>query len=200
VYLLLAVLLFPGILRDPLIYDFGISLVPASFFVTGILAGGMATALKRVLSVDLRGRMLEFTVLLVTLWLVTISWGLVWAFFGDTHQCKGVLGPVSIDSSMLSNIGRFVFQPATKWFSMWDRVALNSPVKNWICVSEENCFAHSHLANPDFYLEDENCASDVLLVSGLWMSSAVVLVVTIILKKYERRVRARGRGRRPHQD
>jgi hypothetical protein len=183
-----------------MIYDIGISLVPASFFVIGILAGGVATTLKRFLLLDLRGRLLEFTVLLVTTWLVTISWGLVWGFFGDTHQCKGVLGPVSTDVIMLSNTGRFVFRPIKKWFSIADGMALHSPVKKWICVSKEGCFAHSHLANPDFYLEDENCASDVLLVSGLWMSAAAVLVVTSILKKHERRLRARGRERRPHQD
>jgi hypothetical protein len=202
VYSLAAVAVFPGILNDPLIYDFGISMVPASFFVIGVLAGGMATALKRFLFVDLRGRLLEFSVLLVTLWLVTITWGLVWAFFGDVSQCKGVFGPASLDSMVLTTIRRFVFQPGRKWFSMWDRLALQSPLwlQKFVCVSSDHCFAHSYLANPYFYLEEENCASDILLVGGLWMSAAVVLLVTSVLKKHERRVHARGRGRRPHED
>ena len=202
VYSLAAVALFPGVLRDPLIYDFGISMVPASFFVIGVLTGGMATALKRCLFVDLRGRLLEFSVLLVTCWLVTITWGLVWAFFGDVSRCKGVFGPVSVDSLVLATIRRFVFQPGQKWFSMWDRLALQLPLRlqKFVCMSSEHCFAHSHLANPYFYLEEENCASDILLVGGLWMSAAVVLLVTGVMKKHERRVRARGRGRRPHED
>lgn len=203
VYLLLALALFPGVLKDPLIYDFGISLVPASFFVIGILAGGVAQFLKKCFLVDLRGRMLEFAVLLVTLWLVNVSWGLTWAFFGDTAQCKGVFGPASPDSKVLKAVHRLVFSPGQVWFSTWDRLALQTPrfVSSWMCRGEPDyCFAHSHLGNPEFYLENENCASDALLISGLWMSAAVVLAVTSALKKHERRVRARGRARRPHQD
>ena len=202
VYLSLAYALFPNVLKDPLIYDVGISLIPASFYIVGVLAGGIAQALKKCLLVDLRGRMLEFTVLLVTLWLVNVSWGLVWAFFGQTSRCKGVLGPASSDSKVLSVVHRLVFSPGQVWFSTWDRLALQTPARmsRFICQSPDHCFANSHLGNPDFYLNEEKCASDVLLVTGLWMSAAVILVITSELKRHERRARARGRARRPHQD
>jgi hypothetical protein len=200
VYTLLALALFPGIIRDPLIYDFGISLVPVSFFVIGILAGGIAQVMKKCFLVDMRGRMLELSVLLVTLWLVNVSWGLVWAFFGDVSQCKGVFGPASTDSKVLTAVRHFLFVPSQVWFNTWDRLALQTPqwLSRFLCQSTDHCFANSHLGNPDFYLESDSCASDVMLVSGLWMSAAVVLVITSVLKKHERR--ARGRARRPHQD
>jgi hypothetical protein len=202
VYSLLALALFPGILKDPLIYDFGALLVAASFFVVGILAGGLAQFLKKCLKVDLRGRMLECAVVLVTLWLVNVTWGLVWAFFGETSQCKGVFGPVSPNSEVLTAVHRVVLVPAQVWFSSWDRVALQTPqwISRFLCQSAEHCFANSHSGNAGFYLENENCASDVLLVSSVWTSAAVVLVITSALKKHERRARARGRARRPHQD
>lgn len=200
VYTLLALALFPGIIRDPLIYDFGISLVPVSFFVIGSLAGGIAQVMKKCFLVDMRGRMLELSVLLVTLWLVNVSWGLVWAFFGDVSQCKGVFGPASTDSKVLTAVRHFLFVPSQVWFNTWDRLALQTPqwLSRFLCQSTDHCFANSHLGNPDFYLESDNCASDVMLVSELWMSAAVVLVITSALKKHERR--ARGRARRPHQD
>jgi len=82
----------PGILRDPLMYDLGLLIAPGSFLVIGVLAGGIATAFKKTAHIDLRGRTLEFTVLVGTLWLSAISWGLVQGFFGQSQACVGSLG------------------------------------------------------------------------------------------------------------
>ena len=76
--------LFPGILRDPLMYDLGLGFIPASFYIMSILGGGLATLLKKALGLDLRGRTFEMVVILLTLWLVFVSWGLVGAFFART--------------------------------------------------------------------------------------------------------------------
>jgi hypothetical protein len=111
-----ALLLFPGIWKDPLIYDFGFMLVPLNFFVVSVLAGGMATLLKKACLVDLRGRRLEVSVVFVTLWLTSVLWGLTWAFFGNYASCHGVLGlSSSQDSKVLEVLWRFVLSP---WRSM----------------------------------------------------------------------------------
>ena len=47
VYGIVTLLAFPGILRDPLVYDIGISFIPLSFYVMAILGGGIATVLKK---------------------------------------------------------------------------------------------------------------------------------------------------------
>jgi hypothetical protein len=83
---------FPGIMRDPLMYDLGLLLLPVDCIVIGILAGGMATVLKKSVGVDLRGRLLELVVLLGSIWLTAVSWGLVQGFFGAPSACWGSLG------------------------------------------------------------------------------------------------------------
>jgi len=84
------VLLFPGIRMFPAIYDIGLSLLLASFMVMGVIGGGVATIMKKVVGVDIRGRGLELIVVMQTLLLANVSWGLVWGFFGDVSQCWGV--------------------------------------------------------------------------------------------------------------
>ena len=66
------------------------SFLPINFLITGIIGGGVATGLKRVFALDIRGRMLEGLVVLITLWLTAISCGVVRGFFGDPSQCWGV--------------------------------------------------------------------------------------------------------------
>ena len=100
---------FPGIVRDPLMYDLGLCLIPISFVVMGILGGGMATLLKKSAGFDLRGRVFELIVVLATLWLVVISWGVVLGFFGDTSQCYGSLGAYPVSSIELDAHGILKF-------------------------------------------------------------------------------------------
>lgn len=206
--------LFPGILRDPLMYDLGLGFVPVSFYVMAILGGGVATVLKKSAGLDLRGRTFEVIVILLTLWLVFVSWGLVSAFFGDSTSCRGVFGSYrfsqdSNTSYLLAALRRFVLQPAASWFQMWDNLALNSGrwLRKTLCTQqEEGCFEHLHKANADFFFEEfdgENCASDLILVSRLFISAAFVASGSHIWKRRERQRRAARRPvrePRPHQE
>ena len=139
VYGALCLITFPGILRDPLMYDLGLFLLPFSFIVIGILAGGIATCLKKSFGLDLRGRLLELTVVLLTLWLTSVSWGLVKGFFGQSQSCHGSLGRrVEIpDNNMVASVSmtlywiqRLILDPARSYYLMWDRLALSSG--NWL--------------------------------------------------------------------
>ena len=58
----------PGVLTYPLIYDSGVTMLWTSFLVMGTLGGGIATLLKKKFGLDIRGRMLEAIVVLLTLW------------------------------------------------------------------------------------------------------------------------------------
>mmetsp|Transcript_13638 Transcript_13638/g.19082 ORF Transcript_13638/g.19082 Transcript_13638/m.19082 type:complete len:770 (+) Transcript_13638:165-2474(+) len=212
VYGIATVLAFPGILKDPLIYDLGLTLLPASFLVMGILGGGVATAFKKGLGIDMRGRTLELIVLILTTWLVLVSWGLVWAFFGEVSSCYGAMGSVVVeqgknDSRILSILEKFLFRPAQKWFLFWDGLGNNSGswLRKGLCSSnteEDTCFANLSKAKPDFFYESEGgekCASDLMLVTRVWSLAAATLVASTLLKRHDRNRRALARAR-PHQD
>ena len=53
------------------------------------LGGAIARLLKKRFGLDIRGRILEAIVVLFTLWLDNVGWGLVWAFF-EEGDCGGV--------------------------------------------------------------------------------------------------------------
>jgi hypothetical protein len=215
VYGVLTLLAFPGIVRDPLMYDLGLSILPMSFLVMGILGGGLATLLKKCAGMDIRGRSLEMAVVLLTLWLVLMSWGLVGAFFGDTNKCYGFLGMlrVSNDSQpfLLRSLRVVALQPARSWFLMWDRAAFHAGpwMRKALCTKnplKSGCFEHLPYANLDFYMTEsggEKCASDLVLVSALWIAAGFALAASNTLKRRERLRRAAARRRheiRPHQD
>jgi RING-variant domain len=96
VYGSLTLVTIPGILRDPLMYDIGICIIPASFVVMGILGGGFATVTKKWFGMDLRGRGMELAVVVGTIWFSVVSWGLVQGFFHarPNPTCYGVLGRI----------------------------------------------------------------------------------------------------------
>lgn len=96
------VLAFPGVLRDPVVYDLGLSCLLASFVVMGVIGGSIATSLKRGVGIDIRGRSLELTVVVLTLWMTCVSWGIVWGFFGEPSRCWGSFSSVM---NLLSNGG-----------------------------------------------------------------------------------------------
>ena len=215
VYGVVTLFLFPGILRDPLMYDLGLGFVPACFYVMAILGGGIATVLKKSSGIDLRGRTFEMVVVLLTLWFVIVSWGLVSAFFGDTSACHGVFGSYQVSqdnnpSYLLYGLRKFILQPAKVWFLMWDRLALKSGhwLRKALCTEQEfGCFEHLHNANSDFFLDEFDggrCASDLSLVSWLFISAAVVASGNHFWKRRERQRRAARRPirgePRPHQD
>mmetsp|Transcript_9014 Transcript_9014/g.22348 ORF Transcript_9014/g.22348 Transcript_9014/m.22348 type:complete len:750 (+) Transcript_9014:172-2421(+) len=211
VYGIATLLAFPGILRDPLVYDLGFSFIPLSFYVMAILGGGIATTLKKSISLDLRGRAFEVVVILLTLGLVIVSWGLLAAFFGDSSRCYGVLGSQQLSENdqlfqFLVRIQKSVLEPAKHWFLMWDRFALNSGAwpRKILCMpgqKDVGCFEHSHKANADFMFDDVDggrCSMDMVLVSSLLQGAALVAAGNHYWKRRERQRRAARRPRRHH--
>ena len=216
VYAALGLYLFPGVLTDPLVYDMGVAFLPVSFYVMGILAGGVATVMKKGVGLDLRGRMLEIVVVVMTLWLFQVTWGVVWAFFGDASMCMGLLGTSSSEEvqktpMLLQILRQGLFRPAQAWVLFWDRLSLQTPplVRKSLCRrpledlnNSTTCFPH--VPHVDFFQEEPKCASDMELVGSLWVLAGAVLVATTFWKKHERRARARvraaRRGRHLHED
>jgi len=210
VYGIVTLLAFPGILKDPFVYDLGFSFIPLSFYVMAILGGGMATALKKSIGVDLRGRTFEVVVILLTMCLVVVSWGLLAAFFGDSSRCYGVLGSQKLSEEdqlfqFLERIQKSVLVPAKNWFLMWDRTALSSGTwpRKILCMpgQESGCFEHLHKANSDFLFDEINggrCSMDMVLVSSLLQSAALVAAGNHYWKRRERQRRAARRPRRHH--
>eukprot|EP00934_Nitzschia_sp_Nitz4_P006696 Nitzschia sp. Nitz4//scaffold1_size375055//338367//340604//NITZ4_000336-RA/size375055-augustus-gene-0.696-mRNA-1//1//CDS//3329541225//6686//frame0 len=199
---------FPGIVRDPLLYDLGLGVVVTSFFIMATIGGGIGNSVKKSVGIDLRGRTLEVVVLFSTIWLVVVTWGIIGGFFGDNSQCRGVFGSlvmddVSLSSKLLNMISRIVLKPAAGWFRMWDSLALNSgPWGRWaLCMDQEvGCFEHVHKANADFILPEEGgekCASDLKMVTLLYLSAGLVAVANHSWKQRDRQRRA---ARRPRGD
>jgi hypothetical protein len=218
----LTFLLFPGILRDPLMYDIGVCLIPTSFVIMGVLGGGMATGIKRMTGVDMRGRMMEMAVVVTTIWLSIISWGLVKGFFGNASACYGTVGSYNVTSDevsssyLLRGLRSLLLGPAQRVYVAWDRIFLKSWFRSVVCtapvdgneVQRVTCFEHLPHANADFFLVEGaggKCASDLLLVTALYMAAGVVYVGSALWKQHERHQRRR-HGRRPvrgphlHQD
>ena len=196
-------------------YELGLGFVPASFYVMAVLGGGIATATKRMLGLDLRGRSFEVAVIVATLWLVAISWGLVGAFFGEPSKCYGVFGSTRIsslqDTFVLQWLSRIVFQPGQRYYLMWDSLAMKSGtyLRKALCTPQEGegCFEHLHKANADFVLMEEGgakCASDVHLVCSLVLTALLAAGGTHLSKQRERQRRAERRRPNPqghlHQD
>lgn len=221
VYGALTVAIFPGLLRDPLMYDLGLCFIPLSFVVLGIIGGGFAASMKKTTGMDLRGRLLEFLVVLLTFWLTWISWGLVNGFFGDPSACRGMLGGYFVTkeniaaSYELNTLRKLLFKPAKTYYLMWDHLALNSwePLRNVLCISvavdgKEGCFEHLPNANDNFFLAEEGgerCAADILTVFWVYVVAVLSYAGTVYLKYHERE--RRRHGRRPlrgdihfHQD
>ncbi len=211
VYGIATLLAFPGILRDPLVYDLGFSFIPLSFYVMAILGGGIATTLKKSFGLDLRGRAFEVVVMMLTIGLVIVSWGLLAAFFGDSSSCYGVFGSQQLSKNdqlyhFLLRIQNSVLEPAKNWFLMWDRAALSLGAwpRKILCMSGQEdvgCFEHSYKANSDFLFDEVNggrCSMDMVLVSSLLQGAALVAAGNFYWKRRDRQRRAARRPRRHH--
>lgn len=227
VYGALTLVLFPGILRDPLMYDIGVCLIPSSFVIMAILGGGVATVVKRAVGVDMRGRMMELAVVLATVWLSVISWGLVKGFFGNAAACYGNSGRYVVTSDnfssayLLRGMRTLVLKPAERVYLLWDRLTLKSWFRSALCTSSLSsvkmavdqkhfgCFEHLPHANADFFLSEEGgerCSADLLLLTALYIAAGAVFASSVLFKHHERNQRRR-QGRRPvrgphhlHQD
>ena len=184
----------PGILKDPLLYDLAFSFIPPSFYIMAVLGGGLATFLKKVGGIDLRGRTLELVVVLMTSWLVYVSWGLVWGLFGQPEQCVGVVAASYADSLFVKTVEKFLLMPARTYFVFVDHAAMKyERIRNVICTSRDGgCFPHLHKASPEILLASDACVGDVQLVSFLWLAAGATLAFSALVKKRRRA--------RPHQD
>ena len=163
VYGLASIYLFPGYLTYPLIYDLGIATLWLSFCVMGVIAGGIATILKREMATDIRGRTLELSVVVMTVWMAWVGWGLIWSFFGvrGDDQCVGVMDKMGRLQSFIgiptfslfqsaSNViypskqqlivQNCLLEPIKAIIGFADKGLLKTPqfVTNWICSPNEN--------------------------------------------------------------
>ena len=223
VYGMLCLLVTPGIVRDPLMYDLGLILIPSSFSVVGVLAGGFATIWKKSrFGLDIRGRLLEVLVVLGTFWLSAVTWGLVKGFFGHLESCHGALGrSVPLTSNVeegirdyLANLPYRLLQqnilPAAKnYYLWWDAFFAQSPFSSIICLEEsEGCFEYLPLANDGFLVQNPKCAADAGLVTYFYELAILTWGVLDFFKWQERQRRRqapparhhRVRHHRPHQD
>jgi len=207
VYGILLLLVLPGVLKDPLLYDLALSAIPPSFYSMAILGGALATAVKRLAGWDMRGRVLEGVVLVCTAWLVSVSWGLVWAFFGQDEACWGWLGNYySSDGTLMTEfLHRFVLSPAKTYFLFWDSLAARH-LSSWICSANDpergSCFPHLSQAYQSYgILESPYCVADLDLVAWIWTMAGLGLAT----QTWWRRPAGGGQVRnvnvqRPHQD
>lgn len=92
----------PGISAYPLLYDLGLSFLWLSFGCMGILGGGVATALKKGLGLDIRGRTLEGVVVGLTIAFAAMLWHLIWGFFVPTEECLGVAERIGLSYSSIA--------------------------------------------------------------------------------------------------
>jgi hypothetical protein len=172
--------------------------------------------------VDMRGRMMEMAVVVTTIWLSIISWGLVKGFFGNASACYGTVGSYNVtlddvsSSYLLRGLRSLLLGPAQRVYLAWDRIFLNSWFRSMVCtapldgseVQRATCFEHLPHANADFFLVEGaggKCASDLLLVTALYMAAGVVFAGSALWKQHERHQRRRHgrrpvRGPHPHQD
>jgi len=111
----------PGISEYPLLYDLGLSFLWLSFGCMGILGGGVATALKKGLGLDIRGRTLEGIVVGLTLAFAGMLWGLIWGFFVGEEQCWGVADQVGWGqrSSPVTNLPQSTYTPSSWHLPHW---------------------------------------------------------------------------------
>lgn len=222
VYGTATVIAFPGIVRDPLMYDLGFCTIPVSFMVMAVIGGGLATLLKKSMGVDLRGRMFELAIVVLTLWLVIISWGVVRGFFGSPSQCYGAIGKkeISLDDlaryrySLLNVARKVILKPGQAYYLFWDGIAYSTGYwgQRLLCSKHVNsegapienmCFEHLPNVSADFFLAEnggERCAADLHLVLCLYVAAGFALVGSSLWKRRERQRRLAARRPHAHQD
>jgi len=224
VYTLGTLVLVPGIIKNFPIYDTSATLLPVNFVAMGNIAGGVASTLKRSAGIDIRGRILEISVIICTLFLTAVTTGLVRGYFGESSQCWGVLAPSStlwgesttqgpFKDSFSNNAFAALLQYAQLYYSKWDFLCARAGFisRKFLCSPSEDgnrdyatigCSPPVRSINPQFYLEEESCQADVGMVVGIWVAACLVLGLEHIYREFRVRRRAavhRGR-RRPHQD
>ncbi len=185
VYGMAYIYFIPGVLSYPLIYDLGLGLLWLSFVLMGVIGGGIATIMKREMGIDIRGRTLEVLVVIMTIWMGLVCWGLVWEFFGESNQCIGVMDKfdawqtrmnlpsitsrgmfqVNIPTREQRLLQNLVLKPAKTIIETVDRGLLKTGpmLTGWICTPDEDlsssdktCLEITRKTNPDFMLPEQN--------------------------------------------
>jgi len=137
----------PGISEYPLLYDLGLSFLWLSFGCMGILGGGVATALKRGLGLDIRGRTLEGIVVGLTIAFAGMLWGLIWGFFVGEEQCWGVADQFGWGhkSSPATNLSQSTYTPSSWHLPHWgwkDIAQQEESKLGPILTVVQNCILH----------------------------------------------------------
>lgn len=219
----------PGVLSYPLVYDLGLGLLWLSFVLMGVIGGGIATIMKREMGIDIRGRTLEVFVVIMTIWMGLVCWGLVWEFFGESDQCMGVMDKFdawqsSMNLPSITSMSMFqgnsptreqrlmqnlVLKPAKTIMDTIDQGLLKTGpiISGWICTpdeSENSCLEIARKTNPDFMLSEHNgekCASDFNVIRSFCYFAFFIHGLGTVWKRRDRGRRARHhREPRPHQD
>lgn len=216
VYSVLAIVAFPGILRDPVMYALGLASVPMSFIVMGVIGGGFAMAMKKAAGVDLRGRMLETVVVACTLYLSFVSWRLIQGYFHTSSACMGVFGSYTIPldelpSWTMLNFVHYILY-VDRLLCLWVDAMPRRFAWDWVSAAlctgkNDGCFEHLSHANPYFFLASggEKCAADLSFMCWLYLTAGVTFIGSAIWKHRERQRRRQGRRPmrgepRPHED
>jgi len=184
------------------IYDAMVTLVPVNFITLGIIGGGIASTLKRFSGIDIRGRILEIIVVVLTLLLTGITSGLVRGYFGDPSRCWGILASSSPNEDGESSILKGPFylsilntmlidvplRQMKLWYLKWDLIfsKLGFVSRRLLCVptldgnadySSVGCSPSTRSIDPEFHLADDKCSADMSLVVGVWLSALCVLLL-----------------------
>jgi hypothetical protein len=211
------------------IYDAMVTLLPVNFIALGIIGGGIASTLKRFSGIDIRGRILEIIVVVLTLLLTGITSGLVRGYFGDPSRCWGLLASSLPDKDIEGLISKRHFHPTILntvlidiplaqmklWHLKWDYIfsKLGFVSRRFLCFpspdgntdySTVGCSPSTRSIDTEFYLK-EGCSADMSLVLGVWISALFALLLGNVYRhlrgarRHNVAVVHRGQ-RRPHQD
>jgi len=193
-YTLLTVVTIPGIIRNPLVYGTGLASIPASFLAVGILSGYFASITKKLLKIDVRGRILELSVVICTLKVAYASWAIIQAFFGITTNNCSNFPCTSIYSIAIIKIARnTILYPIYRLLTIVDRLVLQkiSFLSSFLCKQTNNntineeveqYYCLESIQNADSNLGGK-CQFDIILLSFLWMTAALVTISSMLFKR-----------------
>ena len=219
-------LVLPLVHQNFPVYDAMVTLLPINFIALGIVGGGIASSIKRSLGIDIRGRILEIVVVVLTLLLTLVSSGLVRGYFGDVSRCWGAFSSwPSRSGSTESAPGPFYppllnkllidtpLRQLQKWYLKWDFILskFGFVSRRFFCAPtldgntdyfSVGCSPSTRSINPQFYLADK-CSADMSLVMNVWIAAIGVLFLRHLTRQLRggaRRVVVAAGHRRPHQD
>ena len=187
-----------------------IALIPLNFCQIGILAGGIATFTKRMCKVDMRGRSLELSVVLITVIMSYLSWGQVNGFFGSNQECLGIFSNIGDspgdqhDYHQLNNrlllkiMSSEIFGTIHYFLNLLDKIVSSlapSFLRGLLCSGGTGpnafCFETIQRSNPNYYMGEENCASDLLLLTFVYVMAFMITMSGFIFSRRDRDRRGR---------